>query len=167
MGGANVDRLFNDRFRQFREALGYSHRFTFDHYIRAFGIDFTNWRLTGVAWDSYFTTLTISAIAAPLTAIVGLSTTYLLVRQKFVGEDAFEFSTKLSFAIPGTVIGVSYIMVTGSIVGRVENGEFGLAIAYSAVLIVTMLAAILLMQLLVGTRRLRRTERVQQAAKPA
>ena len=250
-------------FGSFVKLWGYTHSFTFDHYIRAFGIDFTNWRLTGVAWDSYFTTLTISSIAAPLTAIVGLATAYLLVRQKFVGKDAFEFSTMLSFAIPGTVIGVSYIMAfnfppieltgtsiiliivfvfrnmpvgvrggiaamsqldksldeasitlgansfttvrrvilplmgpailaaltysfvraitsvsaviflvsakhnmaTAFIVGRVENGEFGLAIAYSAVLIVTMLAAILLMQLLVGTRRLRRTDRVQQTAK--
>jgi iron(III) transport system permease protein len=249
-------------FGSFVKLWGYDHSFTFDHYIRAFGIDFDKWRFTGVAWDSYFTTLTISSIAAPLTALVGLSTAYLLVRQKFWGKDAFEFSTMLSFAIPGTVIGVSYIMAfnfppieltgtsiilivvfvfrnmpvgvrggiaamsqldksldeasitlgansfttvrrvilplmgpailaaltysfvraitsvsaviflvsakhnmaTSFIVGRVENGEFGLAIAYSAVLIVTMLAVILLLQLLVGSRRLRRADRVQTAA---
>ncbi len=252
-------------FGSFVKLWGYDHSFTWDHYIRAFGIDFTSGRLSGVAWDSYFTTLTISSVAAPLTALVGLSTAYLLVRQKFVGKDAFEFSTMLSFAIPGTVIGVSYIMAfnfppieltgtsiiliivfvfrnmpvgvrggiaamsqldksldeasitlgansfttvrrvilplmgpailaaltysfvraitsvsaviflvsakhnmaTSFIVGRVENGEFGLAIAYSAVLIITMLAAILLLQLLVGTRRLRRSDRVQQVAKVA
>ena len=249
-------------FGSFVKLWGYDHTFTFAHYVRAFGIDFSSGRLTGVAWDSYFTTLTISTIAAPLTALVGLSTAYLLVRQEFVGKDAFEFSTMLSFAIPGTVIGVSYIMAfnfppieltgtsiiliivfvfrnmpvgvrggiaamsqldksldeasvtlgansfttvrrvilplmgpailaaltysfvraitsvsaviflvsakhnmaTSFIVGRVENGEFGIAIAYSAVLIVTMLAAILLLQLLIGTRRLRRTDRVQQPA---
>ena len=97
-------------FGSFVKLWGYDHSFTFAHYIRAFGIDFTTGRLSGVAWDSYFTTLTISSIAAPLTAIVGLATAYLLVRQKFVGKDLFEFSTMLSFAIPGTVIGVSYIM---------------------------------------------------------
>ena len=199
------------------------------------------------------------AIAAPLTAIIGLATAYLLVRQQFRGKDAFEFSTMLSFAIPGTVIGVSYIMAfnfppieltgtsailvivfvfrnmpvgvrggiaamsqldrsldeasvtlganssttvrrvilplmgpailaaltysfvraitsvsaviflvsarhnmaTSFIVGRVENGEFGIAIAYSAVLIVTMLTAILALQALIGVRRLRRVDRVQ------
>lgn len=249
-------------FGSFVKLWGYNHSFTFDHYIRAFGIDFSTGRLSGVAWDSYFTTLTISSIAAPLTALVGLSTAYLLVRQKFAGKDLFEFSTMLSFAIPGTVIGVSYIMAfnfppieltgtgiiliivfvfrnmpvgvrggvaamsqldksldeasitlgansfttvrrvilplmgpailaaltysfvraitsvsaviflvsakhnmaTSFIVGRVENGEFGLAIAYSAVLIITMLAVILLLQLLVGSRRLRRADRVQTAA---
>jgi len=47
-------------------------------------------------------------------------------------------------------------MATTYIVGRVEAGEFGLAIAYSSVLIVVMLFAILLIQLLVGERRLGR-----------
>ena len=35
---------------------------------------------------------------------------YLLTRQKFAGQSLFEFGTMLSFAIPGTVIGVSYIL---------------------------------------------------------
>ena len=41
------------------------------------------------------------------------------------------------------------------IVGRVEAGEFGLAIAYSSVLIAVMLVAILVIQLAVGERRCR------------
>lgn len=98
-------------FGSFVKLWGYDHTFTLAHYTRAFGINFANgWRFSGVAWDSYFTTLTISTVAAPLTALVGLLTAYLLVRQKFFGKEAFEFSTMLSFAIPGTVIGVSYIM---------------------------------------------------------
>ncbi len=44
------------------------------------------------------------------TAAIGLLTAYLLVRQKFAGKRAFEFGTMLSFAIPGTVIGVAYII---------------------------------------------------------
>jgi len=48
--------------------------------------------------------------AAPLTAGVGLLAAYILVCQQFVGKDTFEFGTMLSFAIPGTVIGVSYIL---------------------------------------------------------
>ncbi|MBO6890300.1 MAG: iron ABC transporter permease [Roseibium sp.] len=249
-------------FGSFVKLWGYNHSFTTEHYVRAFGIDFSDGiRFVGAAWDSYFTTLTISTAAAPLTALIGLATAYLLVRQKFIGKSAFEFGTMLSFAIPGTVIGVSYIMAfnfppieltgtsvilivvfvfrnmpvgvrggvaamsqldksldeasltlgansfttvrrviaplmgpamlaaltysfvraitsvsaviflvsakhnmaTSFIVGRVENGEFGFAIAYSAVLIVTMLAAILGLQFLIGQRRLRRTNRVEGA----
>ncbi len=247
-------------FGSFVKLWGYDHTLTLEHYKRAFGIVIRNGvHFTGAAWDSYVTTLTISAIAAPLTAAVGLATAYLLVRQKFAGKNACEFSTMLSFAIPGTVIGVAYVMAfnfppieltgtgliliivfvfrnmpvgvrggiaamsqldrsldeasimlgansattlrrvilplmgpailaaltysfvraitsvsaviflvsakynmaTSFIVGRVENGEFGIAIAYAAVLIVTMLAAILALQLVIGRRKLRRADRIE------
>jgi iron(III) transport system permease protein len=96
----------------FVELWGLNNTLTFRHYIDAFGIAWNDngilWQ--GSAWDSFWTTLKISAIAAPLTAIVGLVTAYLLVRQNFAGKNAFEFGTMLSFAIPGTVIGVSYIL---------------------------------------------------------
>jgi len=48
-------------------------------------------------------------------------------------------------------------MATTYIIHRVLNGDYGVAIAYSSVLIVLMLGAIGLIQLLVGERRLRRT----------
>jgi iron(III) transport system permease protein len=247
-------------FGSFVKLWGYDHTFTLEHYLRGFKIVVRNGiHFTGAAWDSYFTTLTISAIAAPLTAAVGLATAYLLVRQKFTGKNAFEFSTMLSFAIPGTVIGVAYIMAfnfppieltgtgliliivfifrnmpvgvrggiaamsqldssldeasitlgansattlrrvilplmgpailaaltysfvraitsvsaviflvsarhnmaTSFIVGRVENGEYGIAIAYASVLIVTMLTVIIAMQLIIGRRTLRRADRIE------
>jgi iron(III) transport system permease protein len=47
-------------------------------------------------------------------------------------------------------------MATSYIVGRVENNEYGIAIAYATVLIVVMLAVIGLMQLIVGNRRIGR-----------
>ena len=65
---------------------------------------------TGTAWNSFWTTVKLSAIAAPVTAALGILTAYLLTRHRFAGRAAFEFGTMLSFAIPGTVIGVSYIL---------------------------------------------------------
>lgn len=47
---------------------------------------------------------------APLTAAVGLLTGWLIARQQFPGKAVFEFVLMMSFAIPGTVIGISYIM---------------------------------------------------------
>jgi iron(III) transport system permease protein len=240
----------------FVRSMGRDYTPTLAHFVTGFGVERTDRGLlfTGAAWDSFWTTMEIAAVAAPLTALVGVVTAYLLARQRFAGKDAFEFGTMLSFAIPGTVIGVSYILafnvppieITGTglilvvcfvfrnmpvgvragiaalsqidrsldeasltlgartattmrrvvlpllrpaivaalvysfvraitavsaviflvsarynlatayIVGRVEAGEFGLAIAYSSVLIVVMLAAILLIQWLVGERRLGR-----------
>ncbi|MGZ2474300.1 ABC-type Fe3+ transport system permease subunit [Sinorhizobium medicae] len=61
------------------------------------------------------------------------------------------------------LVSARHNMATAFIVGRVENNEYGIAIAYSAVLIVTMLVAILLLQALIGRRTLRRTDRVQTA----
>lgn len=96
----------------FVKSLGIDNTPTIEHYITAFGIDWgPNGLLwTGRAWPSFFTTIELAAIAAPFTAAIGLLTAYILNRQRFAGQSAFEFITMLSFAIPGTVIGVSYII---------------------------------------------------------
>ncbi len=96
----------------FVETWGLNNTLTFKHYITAFGISFNDHGIhfKGSAWDSFWTTLKIAGTAAPLTAMLGLLTAWLLVRQNFAGKQAFEFGTMLSFAIPGTVIGVSYIL---------------------------------------------------------
>jgi iron(III) transport system permease protein len=243
-------------FAGFVKAVGRDHTFTLEHYRTGFSFEWAERGLhfTGSAWNSLWTTIEISAIAAPLTAAIGLLTGYLLTRQTFAGRRAFEFGTMLSFAIPGTVIGVSYIlayntppieltgtgiilvicfifrnmavgvrsgiatlsqidksldeasltlgarsgttlrrvilpllkpaivaamvysfvramtavsaiiflvtaqynMATAYIIGRVEAGEFGLAIAYSSILIVVMLIAITLIQLVIGERKVGR-----------
>jgi len=49
-------------------------------------------------------------VSAPLTAAFGLMVAYLLSRQNFAGKSAFEFATMLSFAMPGTVVGIAYIL---------------------------------------------------------
>src|SRR5258708_38234667 len=54
------------------------------------------------------------------------------------------------------LVSAQWNMATTYIVGRVEAGEFGLAIAYSSVLIVVMLVAISLIDLFAGEPRLRR-----------
>jgi iron(III) transport system permease protein len=96
----------------FVETWGRDYTPTLRHYTKAFGIEWTDHGIlwTGAAWSSFWTTVKLSAIAAPITAALGILAAYLLTRQKFVGQGAFEFGTMLSFAIPGTVIGVAYIL---------------------------------------------------------
>ena len=236
---------------------------TFSHIVTAFSFEFgeNGLRLYGSAWDSMITTLWVSAIAAPLTTVIGILTAWLVARQDFAGKKAFEFGTMLSFAIPGTVVGVSYVaafnvppvditgtmailvicfmfrnmpvgmragmaalsqidrsmeeasqtmgagglatlrnvvlplirpaiftalvysfvtamtavsaviflvsarhnMATAYIMGRVENGEYALAIAYSAVLMLVMIVCVVLIQFVVGQRRLGRRKELQGA----
>ncbi|HRI18218.1 MAG TPA: iron ABC transporter permease, partial [Burkholderiaceae bacterium] len=64
----------------------------------------------GTAWNSLFTTVKLAAIAAPICAGIGLLMAWLLARTSFRGQGAFEFGALLAFAIPGTVLGVSYIL---------------------------------------------------------
>jgi iron(III) transport system permease protein len=96
----------------FVETWGRDYTPTLRHYVKAFGVE---WGRNGViwagaGWSSFWTTVKLSAIAAPITAALGLVAAYLLARQKFAGQAVFEFGTMLSFAIPGTVIGISYIL---------------------------------------------------------
>jgi iron(III) transport system permease protein len=240
----------------FVRSVGRDYTPTLEHLLTGFRVEASarGWHFSGSGWDSLWTTLWVAAIAAPITALIGLLIAYLLDRQRFTGRRLFEFVTLLSFAIPGTVIGVSYIlafnvppieltgtglilivcfvfrnlpvgvrsglatlsqidrsldeasltlgartgttirrviapllrpaivaslvyafvraitavsaviflvsaqynMATAYIVGRVEAGEFGLAIAYSSVLIVIMLVAIAAIELTVGERKLAR-----------
>lgn len=230
---------------------------TLEHFRRAFALEWTAdgaLIFAGGAWHSLWTTISLAAIAAPITASIGLLAAWVLTRQTFRGRTALEFALMLTFAVPGTVIGVAYILtynippleITGTaiiliacfvfrnlpvgvrsgvaamsqldksldeaavtlrastfralrtvvlpllkpaivtalvyafvramttvsaviflvsaeyematvfIINRVINGDYGLAIAYCAVLIVLMMAAIGLIQLLVGRRRLGR-----------
>ncbi len=96
----------------FVETWGRDYAPTLKHYVKAFGVEWGPHGLlwAGAAWNSFWTTVKLSAIAAPLTAGLGILAAYLLTRQRFAGQSAFEFGTMLSFAIPGTVIGVSYIL---------------------------------------------------------
>jgi iron(III) transport system permease protein len=85
---------------------------SFRHFLDGFRLE---WAARGVlfsgsAWDSLFTTIEVALVAAPLTALVGLLSAYVITRHRFAGRRAFEFLTLVSFAVPGTVIGVSYIV---------------------------------------------------------
>jgi iron(III) transport system permease protein len=85
---------------------------TLDHFQTAFALEWSQYGLVwaGTAWSSLLTTLKLAAIAAPMTATLGLMIAYLLARTQFKGQGLFEFAALLAFAIPGTVLGVSYIL---------------------------------------------------------
>ena len=84
---------------------------TLQHFRTGFGIEWQQgfvW--AGAGWHSLWTTLSLAGTAAPLTALLGLLIAYLLARVKFRGRDTFEFGALLAFAVPGTVLGVAYVM---------------------------------------------------------
>lgn len=247
----------------FVQSIGRDNTPTLQYFLTAFSIEkgVNGWFFSGSAWPSLLMTIGLALVAMPFTAALGILTAYLLDRQRFAGRTMFEFLAMMSFAIPGTVIGVSYILafnvppvqLTGTgliivisfifrnmpvairaglanlgqidksldeasltlgarsfatlrrvilpilkpaivtamiysfvravtavsaviflasgrfnlatvyIVGRADVGEYGIAIVYSAVMIVVMMVILIGIQLLVGERRLGRRRAGQEA----
>ncbi|WP_407050854.1 ABC transporter permease [Methyloraptor flagellatus] len=96
----------------FVAAIGSDNTPTLKHFVTAFAIGSGDhgWFLSGSAWNSLITTLQVAVLSMIPTAALGIVTAYLLNRQRFAGQGLFEFLTMMSFAIPGTVIGISYIL---------------------------------------------------------
>jgi len=84
----------------FVKLWGINNSFTLMHYQR----------FLSDGLESYLTTIKLAAISAPLTAAVGLLIAYLVSRYRFFAKQPFEFTAMLSFAIPGTVVGIGYVM---------------------------------------------------------
>ncbi len=246
----------------FVQTWGRDYTITLNHFKTAFALEWSQYGLVwaGTAWNSFFTTVKLAGISAPITAATGLLIAYLLARTEFRGRAVFEFVALLAFAIPGTVLGLSYILafnvppveLTGTgliivlcfmfrnlpvgvragtaafkqldksldeaslmlrastaqtlfhvvlpllkpalvaalvysfvramttvsaviflvtaenelattyIIGRVGNGDYGVALAYCTVLIVLMSLAIAMIQFLVGERKLGRRKGIRQ-----
>ena len=96
----------------FVQSWGRDYTFTLNHFRTAFSLEWGAAGLVwaGSAWSSFFTTIKLAALSAPMTATLGILIAWLLARTEFKGQGAFEFAALLAFAIPGTVLGVSYIL---------------------------------------------------------
>ena len=55
-------------------------------------------------------TLILSLIATPITAMLGLVISFLLVRKRFFGKRIMEVASMIPFAVPGIALGIGYIL---------------------------------------------------------
>jgi iron(III) transport system permease protein len=67
------------------------------------------WVWTGSAWQPLFTTLFAAGLAAPFTAAGGLALAWLVERRRFSGRRVLEAAVLITFAVPGTVVGLAYV----------------------------------------------------------
>jgi iron(III) transport system permease protein len=84
-------------------------------FVKKWGIDWSlsleHWHYTwDVAFRSFAQTLQLAGIATPISALLGMLIAFLLVRKSFVGKSALGFTSMLSYAVPGTVVGIGYIL---------------------------------------------------------
>lgn len=63
-----------------------------------------------LGWPVFLYTARVAAISAIPAALLGFLIAYLVVRHQFWGRNFVEFGSMLSFATPGTVMGVAYIL---------------------------------------------------------
>ncbi len=84
----------------FTRVWGYDFSPTFDHFAYAFGVGL------GTIRD----TLIVALCSTPLSGFLGMLIAFLVVRTSFPGKGLMEFTSILNFAVPGTVIGIGYIL---------------------------------------------------------
>lgn len=63
-----------------------------------------------VGFKSVLDTLLIAVISTPVSGFLGMLIAFLVVRRSFPGRGFMEFSSILNFAVPGTVVGIGYIL---------------------------------------------------------
>lgn len=83
----------------FTRLPGVDNSLTLDHYRTVFTAGFT----------TLSNSLFLAGIATPVTTVAGMLIAYLLVRRAFPASSLLRFGTLLSFATPGTILGIGYV----------------------------------------------------------
>ncbi|MED1794698.1 iron ABC transporter permease [Brevibacillus nitrificans] len=84
----------------FVKVWGVNYTLTLDHFKYIFTLGL----------DSVKNSLIMATASTPITALLGMLIAYLIIRKNFVGKKLMEFSTILTFAVPGTVVGIGYVL---------------------------------------------------------
>jgi iron(III) transport system permease protein len=67
-----------------------------------------------VGLGSVTDTLMIAVVSTPISGVLGMLIAFLVVRRTFPGKAALEFGSILMYAVPGTVVGIGYILAFNS-----------------------------------------------------
>jgi iron(III) transport system permease protein len=81
-------------------ALGANHTLTLSHYK----VIFTD------GWKAIRDTLIIAGLAMPLGGLYGVLLGYLVTRKAFVGRRSMELVSMINYALPGTIVGIAYLI---------------------------------------------------------
>jgi iron(III) transport system permease protein len=81
-------------------ALGANHTFTLSHYK----VIFTD------GLKAIRDTLIIAGLAMPLGGLYGVLLGYLVTRKAFVGRRTMELVSMINYALPGTIVGIAYLI---------------------------------------------------------
>ena len=84
------------------QVLGVNNAFTLDHF------DFV---INGYGSQAMTDTTLLSAVATPIAGLLGILIAFLVVRKDFPFRGGLDFAGMLGIAVPGTIIGIGYLLV--------------------------------------------------------
>jgi len=84
----------------FTQVWGFDYQPTFNHFIYVFD----------VGWNAIVDTVLVAMVATPVSGLLAMIIAFIVVRRVFMGRSLLEFGAILSFAVPGTVVGIGYIL---------------------------------------------------------
>lgn len=95
-------------FGSFVQTWGYNYTLTLSQYQKALE----------QGWDSLRNSMVLGLIAALLGGLLGMVIAYITAKRNYYGKRFIEVSSVLMFAVPGTVLGIAYILAfnTGPLV---------------------------------------------------
>jgi iron(III) transport system permease protein len=80
---------------------GVRYDWTLDHF------DFV---INGIGREAIGDTTLLSIIATPIAGLIGMIIAFLVVRKEFAGRTLLDFGAMLGIAVPGTIIGIGYLL---------------------------------------------------------
>lgn len=86
----------------FTSVLGVNNSFTLQNF------DFV---INGYGSKAMVDTTVLSVVATPIAGFLGILIAFLVVRKTFPGRGLLDFSTMLGIAVPGTILGIGYLLV--------------------------------------------------------
>lgn len=86
----------------FTKILNVNNELTLDHF------DFV---INGYGSEAMKDTTQLSAIATPIAGVLGMLIAFLVARKKWTGRHALDFATMMGIAVPGTILGIGYLLV--------------------------------------------------------
>lgn len=79
---------------------GVDYRLDFQHYATAIS--------RGI--EAFMDTAFLAAVATPIAGVAGILIAYLVVRKVFSGKETVDFMSNMGGAVPGTILGIGYIL---------------------------------------------------------
>ena len=84
-------------------------------FVKVWGVDSTvsldHFRYVfSIGWKPLKNAVMLAALATPVAGLLGMTIAFLTVRKQFPGKKYMSLASLLTFALPGTVVGISYIL---------------------------------------------------------